>query len=76
MSKEQNDLITIDMVFGTVELQQRPVIREDGALGSESRSVHRDLNGGITKIGEWSPPCCWLVFPEPESPRRWWEFWR
>ncbi len=65
-------LITVDMVFGHVELQQRPVM-EGNRFGYETRKVKKDRSGVVTYIGPWNAPLCWLVFPEPEPARRsWW----
>jgi hypothetical protein len=64
--------ITIEMLFGTVELQQRRVF-DGNRMGYESRKITKDRDGTVTNIGEWQPPLCWLVFPEPEpAPRPWW----
>ena len=64
-------LIAIDVVFGWVELQQRPML-DGNRMGYESRKVTKDRNGIVTKIGEWQPPLCWLVFQEPEPARPGW----
>jgi hypothetical protein len=67
-------MITVEIVYGTVEIQQRPVL--DGSrMGYESRKITKNGNGIVTEIGEWQPPLCWLVFPEPEPVqvrRPWW----
>ena len=73
---KQEDLITVDIVFGTIELQQRPTIHR-GAFGYESRTVHRDRDGFVVKVGPWLPPLVLVTFPEPEpKPRSCWAFWR
>lgn len=65
-------MFKLDVVFGTVELQERPVF-DGNRMGYECRKVTRDSNGVITDIGPWNAPLCWLVFPEPEPVRRpWW----
>jgi hypothetical protein len=64
--------ITIKVLFGSVELQQRTVF-DGNRIGYESRKITKDRDGAVTSIGEWQPPLCWLVFPEPEPERRpWW----
>ena len=67
--KHGEPLITADMVFGWVEVQQRPLIAGN-KLGYESRKITKDKNGVITDIGPWIGPLCWLVVHEPE-PRGW-----
>ena len=70
--KHAEPLITADMVFGWVELQQRPLIAGN-KLGYESRKVTKDKNGVITDIGPWSGPLVWLVVPPPEQKPVPWE---
>jgi hypothetical protein len=65
------DTFKIDIWYGTVELQQRPVCDARG-FGYESRSVWRDRAGLVQKTSEWSPPLCWLRTGETEKPRRSW----
>lgn len=64
--------IKIDMLLGTVELQQC-VVFDGRRMGYKTRKVTKDRDGAVTKIGEWQPPLCWLVFQEHEPERRpWW----
>ncbi|MGL4651553.1 MAG: hypothetical protein ACRC1H_19255 [Caldilineaceae bacterium] len=65
-------LIKVDMVFGYVESQQRPVL-DGNRMGYESRKVTKNREGIVTKVGDWQPPLCWLVFPEPQPARPWWK---
>ena len=66
------DEFKIDIWYGTVELQQRPVVEARG-FGYESRSVWRDRAGWVQKTSDWAPPLCWLRFDEPAKPHRpWW----
>ena len=69
--KHAEPLITADMVFGWVELQQRPLINGN-KLGYESRKITKDKNGVITDIGPWIGPLVWLVVHEPEPMIRPW----
>ena len=64
--KHAEPLITADMVFGWVEVQQRPLIAGN-KLGYESRKITKDKNGVITDIGPWIGPLCWLVVPPPPT---------
>jgi hypothetical protein len=69
--KHGEPLITADMVFGWVEVQQRPLIAGN-QLVYESRKITKDKNGVITDIGPWIGPLCGLVFHEPEPMIRPW----
>ena len=63
----------VDVVFGSVELQQRTVWDGSNRMGYENRTVAKDRNGIVTKVSEWEPPFCWLVFSEPVPVRKpWW----
>lgn len=68
-------LITATMVFGSVHLEQRPVLTDKG-FGYESRRVDRDSAGNITYVGPWVAPLCHVTFGAPEAPKRrsWWPF--
>lgn len=60
------------MIFGSIELQERPVI-DGNRIGYECRKVTKDRNGVVTEIGPWHPPLCWIVVEEPQPARRpWW----
>jgi hypothetical protein len=65
-----NDQIVVNIVYGTIEMQQRMVL-DGNRMGYESRTVTKDIDGTVTKIGEWNPPLCWIVFAEPAR-RPWW----
>lgn len=69
--KHGEPLITADMVFGWVEVQQRPLIAGN-QLVYESRKITKDKNGVITDIGPWIGPLCGLVVHEPEPMIRPW----
>jgi hypothetical protein len=60
------DDIKVTVLYGVSEIQTRPILREDGALGYESRRIDKDSDGAIVYVGDWSPPLCWLTHHEPE----------
>lgn len=64
-------MFTMNVIFGTVELQERPVF-DGNRMGYECRKVTKDRSGVVTEVGPWNPPLCWLVLPEPEPARPWW----
>jgi hypothetical protein len=66
------DKFKLNVWYGTVELQQRPVV-DGNRFGYESRSIWRDRSDVVQKTSEWERPVCWLVTPELEKPARsWW----
>jgi hypothetical protein len=45
------ELINIKDLLGTVELERRAV-----PDGYQSRTIKRDTNGTVTKVGDWQGP--------------------
>ena len=46
-----SELINIKDLLGTVELERRVV-----SDGYQSRTIKRDKNGTVTKVGDWQGP--------------------
>jgi hypothetical protein len=63
--------ININILYGTVETQQRPICNANG-FGYETRSVCRDRDGNITEVGEWQPPLVYLIYGAQAKARRSW----
>ena len=65
----------IDVYYGTVEIEQRPLLSAQG-FGYETRSVWRNLDGLVEKIGDWQAPLCWLVYDQSDIQKQktksWW----
>lgn len=62
MSDKAEQLFTVNMVLGTVERQERPVL-DGNRVGYKWRNVTIDKRGVAIDIGPWNPPLCWMEFP-------------
>ena len=66
------ELIKFDIWYGTVEIEQRPLVDSKG-FGFESRRVWRDRNGVVQKVDGWQPPMCRVfVLDAPAKRAPWW----
>jgi hypothetical protein len=61
MTSAATALIKVEDLFGTVELQQRPV-RDGNRIGNQVRKIVKDKYGMVIEIGEWDGPYVWMEF--------------
>lgn len=79
-----NELINLDLCFGSIELLNVPPRIEGRRLYPRGRSIHRDRHGNITKdetyelgtyIENWESVAHMFGVraPPPEPPKPWWQ---